>query len=80
MSIKYNILKIRCALINKLGQRGAEMVEYAIVLACIAIVACAYYHINAWFNPNPNIGVGTTTKSALDYLFGKITRIISKTN
>lgn len=56
------------------------MVEYAIVLACIAIVACAYYHINAWSNPNPNIGVGTTTKSALDYLFGKITRIISKTN
>ena len=28
----------------KLGQRGAEMVEYAIVLACIAAVGVAYYH------------------------------------
>ena len=30
----------------KLGQRGAEMVEYAIVLACIAAVGVAYYSIN----------------------------------
>ena len=28
----------------RLGQRGAEMVEYAIVLACIAAVGVAYYH------------------------------------
>ena len=27
----------------KLGQRGAEMVEYAIVLACIAAVGVAFY-------------------------------------
>ena len=27
----------------KLGQRGAEMVEYAIVLACIAAVGVLYY-------------------------------------
>lgn len=27
----------------KLGQRGAEMVEYAIVLACIAAVAAVIY-------------------------------------
>lgn len=27
----------------KLGQRGAEMVEYAIVLACIAAVAAVVY-------------------------------------
>ena len=29
----------------KLGQRGAEMVEYAIVLACIAAIGVAYYSI-----------------------------------
>ena len=29
----------------KLGQRGAEMVEYAIVLACIAAIGVAYYYI-----------------------------------
>ena len=27
----------------KLGQRGAEMVEYAIVLACIAAVGVYFY-------------------------------------
>ena len=27
----------------KLGERGAEMVEYAIVLACIAAVGVAFY-------------------------------------
>ena len=27
----------------KLGQRGAEMVEYAIVLACIAAVGVVFY-------------------------------------
>ena len=30
----------------KLGQRGAEMVEYAIVLACIAAVGVAFYTIS----------------------------------
>lgn len=28
---------------QKLGQRGAEMVEYAIVLACIAAVGVYFY-------------------------------------
>lgn len=27
----------------KLGQRGAEMVEYAIVLACVAAIGVAFY-------------------------------------
>lgn len=37
----------------KLGQRGAEMVEYAIVLACIAAVGVAYYSISGnRYNPN----------------------------
>lgn len=28
---------------NRLGQRGAEMVEYAIVLACICAVGVMFY-------------------------------------
>ena len=31
---------------NKLGQRGAEMVEYAIVLACIVAVGVVIYGTN----------------------------------
>ena len=31
---------------NRFGQRGAEMVEYAIVLACIAAVAAIFYATN----------------------------------
>ena len=32
---------------NKLGQRGAEMVEYAIVLACVVAVGVAIYSVGA---------------------------------
>ena len=38
-----HIKNARFYLQAKLGQRGAEMVEYAIVLACIAAVGVAYY-------------------------------------
>lgn len=31
---------------QRLGQRGAEMVEYAIVLACIAAVGVFFYTVN----------------------------------
>ena len=40
------IKNIRFYLQARLGQRGAEMVEYAIVLACIAAIVVTYYHIN----------------------------------
>lgn len=40
------IKNIRFYLQARLGQRGAEMVEYAIVLACIAAIGVTYYHIN----------------------------------
>ena len=65
---------------KKLGQRGAEMVEYAIVLACIVIVAFAYYHLNAWANERHNNGEfsGTTTKSALNLLFDKMFNAMPK--
>lgn len=51
---------------NKLGQRGAEMVEYAIVLACIAAVGVAFYATSAG-------GGGTDGLSAtLDKLWDKV--------
>ncbi len=40
------IKNVKFYLQAKLGQRGAEMVEYAIVLACIAAIGVAYYSIN----------------------------------
>lgn len=73
MSIKNAIIGIRCTLLKKLGQRGAEMVEYAIVLACIVGVALAYYSINATYDTRPSLGhEGTTIKSALELLFRKV--------
>lgn len=44
--IRYYALRSRVALSNRLGQRGAEMVEYAIVLACVAALGVAYYKAN----------------------------------
>ena len=41
--IKYVASWTNVKLNNKLGQRGAEMVEYAIVLACIVAVGVAIY-------------------------------------
>lgn len=50
----------------KLGERGAEMVEYAIVLACIAAVGVAFYSYS-------NAGTGTNTlKSVLETLWGNV--------
>ena len=40
------IKNIRFYLQARLGQHGAEMVEYAIVLACIAAIGVTYYHLN----------------------------------
>lgn len=41
--IKYLASWSRVKMNQKLGQRGAEMVEYAIVLACIAAVGVYFY-------------------------------------
>ena len=47
-----------------LSERGAEMVEYAIVLACIAAVGAVVYS---------STGTGTNTmKGVLDALWGKV--------
>lgn len=39
------IKNVRFYLQARLGQRGAEMVEYAIVLACIAAIGVVYYNL-----------------------------------
>lgn len=44
--IKYLASWSSVKLNKRLGQRGAEMVEYAIVLACIAAVAVIFYKAN----------------------------------
>lgn len=53
-----------------LSQRGAEMVEYAIVLACVAAVAAVYYISSGTAN--------TTLSGAIKSLWDKISTNISK--
>ena len=46
---------------KRLGERGAEMVEYAIVLACIAAVAAMFYKANK----KGNGGTGDNTLNGI---------------
>ena len=59
--IRYYALRTRVVLSKRLGQRGAEMVEYAIVLACIAALGVAYYKANG----TPSGGTGTATLNGI---------------
>lgn len=52
--------------LRKLGKRGAEMVEYAIVLACIAAVGVTFYSSN-----------DSNLTKVLDGLFGKVINVAS---
>lgn len=52
--------------LRKLGKRGAEMVEYAIVLACIAAVGVGFYSSN-----------DSKLTGVLDSLFGKVANVVS---
>ncbi len=66
------IKNARVYLQAKLGQRGAEMVEYAIVLACIAAVGVAFYAYE---------GGGTaenSLKSILSKLWGNVGSAVDK--
>ena len=56
----------------KLGERGAEMVEYAIVLACIAAVGVAFYS-------NASDGAGSKLTSVLNALWNKVTAAVNPT-
>lgn len=52
-----------------LSERGAEMVEYAIVLACIAAVGVAFYSTSEGGEGKPAM---STLRSVLSDLWGKI--------
>lgn len=54
----------------KLGQRGAEMVEYAIVLACVAAVAAVYY--------NSSGDASSTLSGAIKTLWTKVSGNVDK--
>lgn len=63
-----------------MNKRGAEMVEYAIVLACIAAVGVFFYTQDNW-DYIAGEGYGDTVlplsfKSMLDHLFYIISKII----
>ena len=45
--MEYTLSWIDVKLNQRLGQRGAEMVEYAIILACIAVLAAWFYSTDA---------------------------------
>ena len=51
--------------LRKLGNRGAEMVEYAIVLACIAAVGVGFYSSN-----------DSKLTGVLDSLFGNVRQVL----
>lgn len=59
--IRYFALRTRVALSKRLGQRGAEMVEYAIVLACVAALGVAFYKANR----TSTGGTGTATLNGI---------------
>ena len=50
----------------KLGERGAEMVEYAIVLACIAAVGVAFYSTSGAGSDSATSGLSKVLKSLWD--------------
>ena len=54
--------------LRKLGKRGAEMVEYAIVLACIAAVGVGFYFSN-----------DSKLTDVLDTLFGNVRQVLGLT-
>ena len=77
--IKYVALKTRLGLVKRLGERGAEMVEYAIVLACIAALGVAYYKANG----TASGGTGTATLNGVltdlwNGISGKADKIMGK--
>ena len=58
MTIQYKNVKFY--LQAKLGQRGAEMVEYALVLACVCAIGAGIYGVSNGSNANTLDGALTT--------------------
>ena len=55
-----------------MNKRGAEMVEYAIVLACIAAVGVFFYTNGEYEAWDTTTGLPKTFKSILQYLWSRI--------
>ncbi len=66
------IKNVRFYLQARLGQRGAEMVEYAIVLACIASIGVLYYRYTS------DKDTGNTLTGILNILWGGISSYADK--
>lgn len=63
--MRYTYSWIDVKLNQRLGQRGAEMVEYAVVLACIAILAVWFYSTD---NPSRNPSDPSKQKTMVNIL------------
>lgn len=74
--IKYLASWTKVKMNDRLGQRGAEMVEYAIVLACVAAVAAIFYTTS---KPTSNTdgAAANTLSGALDHLWSVVKTKIS---
>lgn len=66
------IKNVKFYLQAKLGQRGAEMVEYAIVLACIAAVGVFFY------SKGTTGTAGNGLNSILNTLWGSVNSSVGK--
>lgn len=72
------IRKLKFCIQVKLGQRGAEMVEYALVIACVCAVGAAVYGVGK----RQYDGSGETLDSVLNVLWtaieASVTALIGK--
>lgn len=59
--IKYTASWVHYKLQVKLGQRGAEMIEYALVLSCIAILGYWFYGSKPGNSADPYNALRITT-------------------
>ena len=72
MQIKYLASWTSVKLSKRLGQRGAEMVEYAIVLACVVVLAAWYYGTRDKSGSETSGDASGTLKAILYGLWRKI--------
>ena len=69
--VKYLASWTNVKLNKRLGQRGAEMVEYAIVLACIAAVGVYFYSTGTASGSDANVA-GNGLQETLRNLWAKV--------
>lgn len=69
--INYSLSWVRARLQMRLGQRGAEMVEYAIVLAVVAV-------LGAWFYSNVGHAQSTVKAKTFAKILGRFWEFIEQ--